>query len=224
MPVKSVAAPRIAVHHDTELSVALICNSDILSRRVHEILRENDIECAIEVGSVVQLGSGIPGFPIDAVVLSINATRTQCLETFKAARSRFPDTPIVGLWPGFHRGEDRRAMRTGIDGLLQEDQIETALVPTLQAVCAGLVCFPRSIPVNVDAHQLSSREKQILGMLIIGFTNGEIASRLYLAESTVKSHLSSAYAKLGVRSRKDAAAMILDPEAGLGTGILAISG
>jgi DNA-binding NarL/FixJ family response regulator len=60
-------------------------------------------------------------------------------------------------------------------------------------------------------------------MLVRGFTNAEIAARLYLAESTVKSHLSSAYTKLGVRSRRDAATMILDPGQGLGPGILAIS-
>jgi hypothetical protein len=39
----------------------------------------------------------------------------------------------------------------------------------------------------------------------------------------VKSHLSSAFSKLGVRSRNEATALILDPENGLGTGILAIS-
>jgi predicted transcriptional regulator len=54
-----------------------------------------------------------------------------------------------------------------------------------------------------------------------GLTNGEIADSLFLSESTVKSHLSSAFAKLGVRSRKEAAALVLDPEQGLGAGLLA---
>jgi DNA-binding NarL/FixJ family response regulator len=50
-------------------------------------------------------------------------------------------------------------------------------------------------------------------------TNSQIASELFLAESTVKSHLSSAFAKLGVSSRSEAVAVILDPERGPGLGI-----
>ncbi len=75
----------------------------------------------------------------------------------------------------------------------------------------------------LETESLSMREKQVLSMIVMGSTNAEIATKLFLAESTVKSHLSSAYNKLGVCSRKDAASRILDPLQGLGPGILAIS-
>ncbi len=55
----------------------------------------------------------------------------------------------------------------------------------------------------------------------MGMTNAAIAGQLYLAESTVKSHLSSAFAKLGVASRSEAATVILDPRSA-GLGILTI--
>jgi DNA-binding NarL/FixJ family response regulator len=57
----------------------------------------------------------------------------------------------------------------------------------------------------------------------MGYMNCDIANQLYLAESTVKSHLSSAFLKLGVRSRSEAVELILDAEQGLGRGILAIT-
>ena len=44
----------------------------------------------------------------------------------------------------------------------------------------------------------------------MGFTNSEIGARMFLAESTVKSHLSSSYSKLGVRSRSEAVSLLLD--------------
>jgi DNA-binding NarL/FixJ family response regulator len=46
--------------------------------------------------------------------------------------------------------------------------------------------------------------------MAIGLTNAQIADQLGLSESTVKSHLSSAFTKLGVASRAEAAALIRD--------------
>jgi DNA-binding NarL/FixJ family response regulator len=57
-------------------------------------------------------------------------------------------------------------------------------------------------------------------LLVAGLTNRQIGSRLFLAESTVKTHLASAFGKLGVRSRKDAVALLLDPAEGLATAAL----
>jgi DNA-binding NarL/FixJ family response regulator len=50
----------------------------------------------------------------------------------------------------------------------------------------------------------------VLTLVRKGLTNAEIAERLYLAESTIKSHLSSIFTKFGVRSRREAAAVSLD--------------
>ena len=60
----------------------------------------------------------------------------------------------------------------------------------------------------------------MLRLAVTGHTNGQIASTLFLAESTIKSHLSSAYRKLGASSRSEAASMIFDPDEGLAETIL----
>lgn len=52
---------------------------------------------------------------------------------------------------------------------------------------------------------LTRREHEILACVASGMRNGEIASVLHVAESTVKSHLTSAYLKLGVSNRTQAA-------------------
>jgi DNA-binding CsgD family transcriptional regulator len=48
---------------------------------------------------------------------------------------------------------------------------------------------------------LSAREAEIMGLIAGGHTNGEIATRLFLAEKTVKNHVNRIYSKLGVGSR-----------------------
>ena len=74
---------------------------------------------------------------------------------------------------------------------------------------------PQSIRTRIAWATFSLREKQVLQLVADGLTNAEIASRLFLSESTVKSHLSSSFRKLGVSSRAEAAAAVLDPDTGL---------
>ena len=91
----------------------------------------------------------------------------------------------------------------------------------VSVVCAGQVSLPSVQRAEAGSQALTRREKQILALVIAGLTNAQIAGQLYLAESTIKSHLSSAFSKLGVSSRHEAASLILDPERGLGLGIRA---
>ena len=119
-------------------------------------------------------------------------------------------------------GEVRKALNAGVRGLVSLSEVTVALTPVIEVVRAGQISVPGSRGKELQKRILTSREKQILGLVVMGMTNAEIATKLFLAESTVKSHLSSAFAKLGVASRSEAASVILDPRSGAGLGILTI--
>jgi DNA-binding NarL/FixJ family response regulator len=132
--------------------------------------------------------------------------------------------PLLVVCAEVRPGELRGALAAGATGVVLEATLAGTLAPTLAAIRAGQVCVPRREGRQIDPSSLSAREKQILGLVVMGYMNSEIADQLFVAISTVKSHLSSAFAKLGVRSRSEAVELIVDPERGLGMGILALGG
>jgi DNA-binding NarL/FixJ family response regulator len=117
----------------------------------------------------------------------------------------------------------RRVLLAGASAIVLEDDVERALVPTIHSMIAGQLTVPSVLGQQIAPRPLSHREKQILALVMLGMTNREIANKLFLAESTVKTHLSSAFRKIDARSRSEAVARIQDPEAGYGPGILAIA-
>jgi DNA-binding NarL/FixJ family response regulator len=207
---------------DAPASVAIVGADSELAERIAEALDEAGMPC-LHAPTVEQLAAAEPIRGLDVLLLQVNGDEAALTEAVNAARSEFAGTPLVAVWDSSQEADERRALRLGVQGVVPGDRLDMMLVATVQAVSVGLVCVPRGLRDAFTRENLSSREKQILGMLVMGFTNAEIASRLFLAESTVKSHLSTAYEKLGVRSRKDAAALILDPAVGLDRGILMIS-
>ena len=145
----------------------------------------------------------------------------QDVAMFKRCKSESPDLLIVAVCGSVERRAVRRLLDSGVDGLVFFDQLDAALAPTVAAVFAGQTVVPRDLGASVYRPALSSRERQVLGMVVTGLTNHEIGTQMFLAESTVKSHVSSAYSKLGVSSRGEAIALILDRNGPLGTEILA---
>jgi DNA-binding NarL/FixJ family response regulator len=117
----------------------------------------------------------------------------------------------------------RRSLLAGSAGIVYDNEVEQALVATARAILAGQLAVPSALGRQLAPRPLSHREKQILGLVVKGKTNREIANSLFLAESTVKTHLSSAFRKIDARSRAEAVARIQDPESGYGPSILAIA-
>jgi DNA-binding NarL/FixJ family response regulator len=144
--------------------------------------------------------------------------------TIAPLTQRFEDVPLLVVCAEIQRWGVRTALNAGAAGVVLFEELEQTFPPCLQAVMAGQICVPRAFSRQIEPPALSSREKQILGLVVMGYMNSQIAEQLFLAESTVKSHLSSAFGKLGVRSRNEAVNLILDPDRGLGMGILALVG
>jgi DNA-binding NarL/FixJ family response regulator len=130
--------------------------------------------------------------------------------------------PLVAVLRELPGARGARMLAARLEGVVNAAEIEAALLPTLEAVAAGQCVIPHSVRQIVDRPPLSPRERQILAMVVIDFSNAEIARKLYVSESNVKNHLSSAFQKLGVKSRSAATELILDGESGLGPGILRI--
>lgn len=131
--------------------------------------------------------------------------------------------PLVAILVDMPSARGARVIAARLEGALMASDLTNTLLPTLAAVAVGQCVVPRAIRQIVDRPPLSPRERQILAMIVLDFSNAEIAQKLFVTESNVKNHLSSAFQKLGVKSRSAAAELILDHESGLGPGILRIS-
>ena len=116
-----------------------------------------------------------------------------------------------------------RLLSARFDGVLLSQDVPDQLVRAVDFMLAGYGVLPHELRSRLQHPALTAREKQVLAMVVLDLPNAEIARKLWVTESNVKNHLTAAFAKLGVRSRSAAAELILDPEAGLGPGILRIT-
>jgi DNA-binding NarL/FixJ family response regulator len=191
------------------------------SERVASVLEERGFEFEL-FDSVADLA----GVERPAVVLlcADGKVATAVADELPALREVQAEAPALIVCAEVRPGELRGALAVGVNGIVLEEHLSATLGVCIEAVRAGQVCVPRRHAPQIEPATLSAREKQILGLVVMGYMNSEIASQLFVAESTVKSHLSSAFSKLGVRSRNEAVDLIVDPGRGLGMGILALGG
>jgi len=207
----SRATAALIAGEDTREAIAAVLGARGLSTTTFE--RVDDIE-----------DGAAPDAPAVVVLWAEDTSPSSLAASLRPLVQLFEETPIVVVCRNIQRWGIRTALTIGAAGVVLYEELESALDPCLNAVLAGQTCLPRSHQQQIEPLALSAREKQILGLVVMGFMNSQIAERLFLAESTVKSHLSSAFRKLGVRSRNEAVNLIVNPDSGLGLGILGLGG
>jgi DNA-binding NarL/FixJ family response regulator len=134
--------------------------------------------------------------------------RSDAEHLVRRARRRAPEAAIIAVVSGSGGGDPSRLLSAGADALLLARDVDAAIAATVHAAAAGQVSVPGELRQLIQPPALSHRERQILGLAVAGLTNAQIAGRLFISESTVKTHLSSAFRRLGVHSRREAAALV----------------
>jgi DNA-binding NarL/FixJ family response regulator len=114
----------------------------------------------------------------------------------------------------------RRLLEAGAWGVIDAGELTETLVPAIASVAAGLISVCGSAREAALVPALSIRERQVLALMAGGLSNAEIGERLYLTESTIKSHAASAFRRLGVHSRREAVALVLGSSEALRRSVL----
>jgi two-component system NarL family response regulator len=106
-----------------------------------------------------------------------------------------------------------RGLRAGAKAYLLKDSPSTEILTCLSAVMAGQRYLPPGVASKLagrlDGEALSTREQEVLGWLVTGRSNKEIARETGITEGTVKFHVTSLMAKLGAKTRTEAVATAL---------------
>lgn len=191
-------------------AVAVIAADEIVQRRAIAALRRE----GLAVSSAADAA---------ALVVVADGGWRALLDEAAALRQAHPGAPLLVVAGEFAPRELPRLLEAGIGGVVLESDLELTIGAAVRAVLTGQFVFPSTGSATEGDVLLSTREKQVLAMVVLGCSNAEIATALHVVETTVKSHLTSIFRKLGVRSRSEASARVLDPRSGLGLGVVSIA-
>jgi len=144
----------------------------------------------------------------DIVLMDLKLPGISGAEATRAICQEFPDAAIVIL--STHDGEEDiyRSLQAGARAYLLKTAARKELIDTIRAVHAGERCISPAVGTRLAERmmhpELTSREIDVLKLIVRGRSNKEIAADLSIAEVTVKLHVGHILAKLKVNDRTQA--------------------
>jgi len=205
------------------VAVGVVAVDQLALRRISATLKEQAMGATAVYESAEQLLAGAVSGQLDVLVLACDPSRPEGLAALRKLTRGLHGCPVVVVSSAPLGAGVRSALGAGASGFVTDARLETTLAAAARSALVGQVSLPRELHRCAVRPAFSHREKQVLSLVVRGLGNRQIAARLFLSESTVKSHLASAFQKLGVRSRKEAAAVLLDPDEALGDSVFSVA-
>jgi len=154
----------------------------------------------------------------DVILMDMVLPGMDGAETTRIIRKQFPNTQVIAL-TSFKEGElIKNALEAGAIGYLLKDVSADELAKAIRAAHAGRgTLSPEAAQALVQTANLppapgldlTEREREVLLLMIEGLNNTQIAGKLSVSPSTIKSHVSNILSKLNVSSRTEAVTLAL---------------
>ena len=153
----------------------------------------------------------------DLILMDIRMPEVDGIQATHRIKKEFPNIKIVMLTTFQDKPNIEMALKAGAEGyLLKTDRIAN-LVPKLRIMSQGVSVMDSEVlktltaPKSSPLENLTPRERDVTILVTQGFTNREIAERLFLSEGTVRNILSTIMSKLKVKNRMQLIVRIAPP-------------
>ncbi len=202
------------------IRVFLLDDHEVVRRGLADLLHASgDIEVVGESGSALEAARRIPALRPDVAILDARLPDGNGIDVCRDVRA--VDSSIKGLILTSYEDDEAlfAAIMAGASGYVLKQIRGTDLVDAVRRVAAGQSLLDPAITTRVldrirsgveqprELQSLTEQERRILEYVAEGLTNREIASKMFLAEKTVKNYVSSVLAKLGLERRTQAAVL-----------------
>lgn len=197
------------------IRVLVVDDHPVVCRGLAAILKaEPDMEVAGQAANGRQAVDLYGSLRPDVTLMDLRMPVMSGVEAIREIRKEFRNAAFVVLTT-YQGDEDiHRALEAGALAYLLKGMSDHELIDAIRAVHSGLRYIPKPI-VDVLANrparsELSSRERQILALIVRGMSNRQIGDELGIAEATVKWHVNLILSRLNVADRTQAAIAALN--------------
>ena len=182
----------------------IIADDHALFRQgLRSLLMLEGLEVVAEVEQVAGLEAALAANPCDVLLLDLQMEQWSMDQIPELSHK----TAVIIITADERVEIGLTALRLGARAIVQKRFAIESLITAIQAVADGLVWMPPAIQAALvgqegsTAKKLTPRESEIVRYVAVGMRNAEVATRLSLSESTVKTHLTNIFQKLGIRDR-----------------------
>lgn len=199
------------------MKLVIADNSDIVRLGIRSLFAgEKDFEIVGEASSTEELISTLHSFETDVVVLDYTSAGF-AVDSISEVRSKFPKVRMLAITPEQNAQILVDALRAGITSYVKKDCSFPEIIDAVRETAKGSNFFCGQILETIqeakldvsdieignfscDAVVISKRECEIIVLIAEGYTNAQIADKLFLSSHTVNTHRKNIMNKLGVKN------------------------